>query len=269
MTPYLRPRLWSSRLPSLFTSTIHLRSSGGHRLRPFLSAPLHPNLHTTPAKVFSCTALHKKELQVPPNIPPQIGARTLAPLITQSEIDRYLRPLYERGWCRSKTLGELKLKGSGTHLVPVSQIYREYRLRSFRAALKFVNAAAEIATAEKVGTGRRQIFPLVAHFSLKHHPRFIIDFNKVTIEVFTHTAKPPTVEGDQPISIPGITSRDLRLAALVDSYFESLGADDRVENGAGVDVDCLADDPKWPITVVDLHLPFDFVSGEKGKDEGL
>jgi len=66
------------------------------------------------------------------------------------------------------------------------KLTREFKFRDFKEAMKFVNSVAEIAEQEW------------------HHPDISIYFNKVNIELFTH-------------SIKGLSENDFILAAKVDS----------------------------------------------------
>ena len=82
----------------------------------------------------------------------------------------------------NKLLGELNKEWS----IREGKLRRDFSFRDFKEAMKFVNSVAEIAEQEW------------------HHPDISIYFNKVNIELFTH-------------SIKGLSENDFILAAKVDS----------------------------------------------------
>lgn len=69
------------------------------------------------------------------------------------------------------------------------QIAREFKLEDFKQAVRFVNRIA--LTAEQ----------------LNHHPDILIQYNKVTVSVFTHSAN-------------GITQKDLDLAFKINGLVD-------------------------------------------------
>ncbi|KDQ21754.1 hypothetical protein BOTBODRAFT_168968 [Botryobasidium botryosum FD-172 SS1] len=172
-----------------------------------------------------------------PTLPPRTAAKTYPPLVSQTELETYLTPLYRAGWWISETHGHLKPSKEGNPVtVPVSQMSRQYELKSFKSAIQFVNDLAAICAEER------------------HHPIFSVDFNKVSVHVFTHTAHPPPTSKptSQPHSIPGITSRDLRFATRLESRFRSY-----LEAGNAVqpDVGSKGGEMWQPVSVHELHIP--------------
>ena len=65
------------------------------------------------------------------------------------------------------------------------RIYRQFKFKDFKEAMKFINRVATIAEREQ------------------HHPDITIHYNKVDIEIWTH-------------SINGLTENDFILAAKID-----------------------------------------------------
>ncbi|MFQ5863543.1 MAG: 4a-hydroxytetrahydrobiopterin dehydratase [Candidatus Brocadiales bacterium] len=66
-------------------------------------------------------------------------------------------------------------------------IVKQYKFLNFRKAIKFVNMVAEVAE------------------ELEHHPTIFINYNRVTLTLTTH-------------SQGGLTERDFRTAALIDTF---------------------------------------------------
>jgi 4a-hydroxytetrahydrobiopterin dehydratase len=73
-------------------------------------------------------------------------------------------------------------------------VHRTYQFPDFVAAMRFVNAVAQIAEADQ------------------HHPDILIRWNKVTLSLSTHDAG-------------GITDKDFALAAKVDALCSSINGD--------------------------------------------
>ncbi len=65
-------------------------------------------------------------------------------------------------------------------------VFRQFKFKNFRESIAFVNKAAEIAEQEN------------------HHPDIKISYNKVSIDLFTH-------------SIKGLSENDFILAAKIDN----------------------------------------------------
>ena len=64
-------------------------------------------------------------------------------------------------------------------------VYRQFKFKDFKEAISFVNKVAEIAEQEQ------------------HHPNIKINYNKVSIELYTH-------------AINGLSENDFILAAKID-----------------------------------------------------
>jgi len=92
----------------------------------------------------------------------------MAGVLDKSEIDRKLKAL--GGW-------ELNPKG---------EIQRKLKFKDFRESMLFVGAVAHLAE------------------TMNHHPDILIQWNKVTLSVLTHSAG-------------GLTEKDFTLAAKVDA----------------------------------------------------
>ena len=65
------------------------------------------------------------------------------------------------------------------------RVFRQFKFKNFRGSIAFVNKVAEIAENEG------------------HHPNITINYNKVSIELFTH-------------SIKGLSENDFIVAAKID-----------------------------------------------------
>ncbi|MBI2100487.1 MAG: 4a-hydroxytetrahydrobiopterin dehydratase [Candidatus Vogelbacteria bacterium] len=72
------------------------------------------------------------------------------------------------------------------HLIADNKLRRAFVFKDFRSAIAFVNRLAELAEAEG------------------HHPDLFINYNKVTITLWTH-------------AIAGLSENDFILAAKIDS----------------------------------------------------
>ena len=68
-------------------------------------------------------------------------------------------------------------------------VYKKFKFKNFAEAMKFVNYVANIAEQEQ------------------HHPDFCVHYNKVEIEIWTH-------------SIGGLSENDFILAAKIDEITE-------------------------------------------------
>ena len=68
-------------------------------------------------------------------------------------------------------------------------LYKKFKFKDFKEAMKFINSAAEIAEQEG------------------HHPDFCVHYNKVEMEIWTH-------------AINGLSENDFILAAKVDEILK-------------------------------------------------
>ncbi|MBI1363077.1 MAG: hypothetical protein GC134_03755 [Proteobacteria bacterium] len=75
-----------------------------------------------------------------------------------------------------------------------TRLYRQFRFKTFKGALKLVNLAADVAEEEK------------------HHPNFHFTWGEVEIEIWTHEAG-------------GLTENDFILAAKIDRVYDAYMAD--------------------------------------------
>lgn len=91
----------------------------------------------------------------------------------------------------SKTEAENLLKEVSNWKLEGKMIRKQFKFKNFVEAMKFVNKVAEIAESEG------------------HHPDMKISWNKVTLELWTH-------------SIGGLSENDFIVAAKVDAILNSV-----------------------------------------------
>lgn len=77
------------------------------------------------------------------------------------------------------------LKEAPTWTLKDGHLYKKFKFKNFLEAMKFVSSVAEIAEREQ------------------HHPDFCVHYNKVEIELYTH-------------SIKGLSENDFIVAAKID-----------------------------------------------------
>jgi 4a-hydroxytetrahydrobiopterin dehydratase len=75
-----------------------------------------------------------------------------------------------------------------------TRLYRQFRFKTFKGALKLVNLVAEVAEEEK------------------HHPNFHFTWGEVELEIWTH-------------EVGGLTENDFILAAKVDAVYDAYMAE--------------------------------------------
>src|SRR3989338_5456216 len=89
---------------------------------------------------------------------------------------------------RESEINEL-LKEIPTWTIKDGHLFKKFKFKNFAEAVKLVNSVAEIAEQEG------------------HHPDFCVHYNKVEIEIWTH-------------SIGGLSENDFILAAKIDEITE-------------------------------------------------
>ncbi|KII92608.1 hypothetical protein PLICRDRAFT_172680 [Plicaturopsis crispa FD-325 SS-3] len=114
-----------------------------------------------------------------------------APLITQQELDQYVKPLYKHHWGIQTTVRSSRGGDDAKKVVP--QLVRRFLFSRYQAAADFVQKVSAIAIAED------------------HHPVLSLAFNEVHVSTYTHRTND---------NAPGITVLDIRLAILASRLFE-------------------------------------------------
>ncbi|KAF8659694.1 hypothetical protein AX16_001797 [Volvariella volvacea WC 439] len=144
-----------------------------------------------------------------PDVPHVTGYPTR--WITESEFEQYLRPLYDLGWgVEFRRRMPEKGKPSSSQHVIAGRVVTEFTFPDYLTAVGFLNEVVGIATKED------------------HHPNITIANRRhpiIRISSQTDSAYRPVWENEFPQpprterKHPGITRRDLRLAALIDAHY--------------------------------------------------
>ncbi|KAL5524017.1 hypothetical protein ACEPAG_8190 [Sanghuangporus baumii] len=170
------------------------------------------------------------------------------PIITQYDVDKYLRPLYRRGW--SIEYRRKKHEDGDRYSVPSLQLYfKDLGWKEFFALGEFI---AKLEKSEKVSTATVKCTTSMLNFAILQHnvewkymDRAGLGFKSlhdlklplpspIVLLLRTHTATLLRNSGANDIiedrliskTIEGITLRDIRFAILIDAYLRQYNAEE-------------------------------------------
>ncbi|KAF5386152.1 hypothetical protein D9615_002599 [Tricholomella constricta] len=155
----------------------------------------------TPEELATPDDLRMFPLKMPPPV-----KKWPTPWFAKDDVDTYLWPLFSRGWGLAF---RHNIRGGADASAVTSILNVKYRVASFDTGIAFIQGIAEIAKAEK------------------HHPVHLsLTYDEsptLTLRTLTHSAsRPPWVLAPPTTAIiPGVTHRDLRLAALIDNLYSA------------------------------------------------
>jgi len=108
------------------------------------------------------------------------------PPLTEEEVKKYLPQIKEDWEVLSINIGQDNNPPSLEASSRQRKLHKEFKFNSFKEAIDFTNKVAEIAESEN------------------HHPNILINYNKVSIDIWTH-------------KIDGLHENDFILAAKMDN----------------------------------------------------
>lgn len=116
--------------------------------------------------------------------------------LTQEEFEKYIPPLYSRGWGIRYMYPNKQFCGCNT-----GELFVRYQFSSYASALEFVQSMGRVAITEM------------------HHPRLLCANYTKHVSVALHTLTNWAKRDPGKEIEPGITIRDIRLAILADAHY--------------------------------------------------